>query len=172
NVSDHPLPVISKFNALEFVLGESVLHGNCIVSSTGGVFDSNFPPDSFSIRQRLFSPIFDEFSAICSAIELATEGGRSSSKDLPFFLLQNKAKSSGMFVGFGWSGQWSAKIWLDPKLKTVSVIGKIPGLEISLQPGEEIQGPNVLVGLYDGSISDGFNRLRNVLREFYTPKLA
>src|SRR6185503_8773167 len=76
----------------------------------------------------------------------------------------------GLFVAFGWSGQWAMQIGLDRKSSTVTLRGKIPGLNIALEPGEEIEGPTVLIGWYRGSVHDGSNRLRRLIRETYVPQ--
>ncbi|MDP4276329.1 MAG: alpha-galactosidase, partial [Bacteroidota bacterium] len=47
----------------------------------------------------------------------------------------------------------------------------IPGLQIRLQPGEEISGPRMLIGGYHGALAEGSNRLRKLIRLHYTPKL-
>lgn len=171
NTAQTPLSPVSQLRSLNLSFGEAVLYGNCVVSSGGGLFDATFPPDSFAIRKRYFPLILDEFSTISTRVELTTEGGRSSSKDLPFFFIHNEAKQEGMFVAFGWSGQWTIWTWLDPKTATLNVTGKIPGLDIALEPGEEIQGPTILVGFYQGPLWEGSNQLRRLIGERYTPKL-
>jgi alpha-galactosidase len=105
-------------------------------------------------------------------MELTAEGGRSSDKDLPFFLIQNEAMRAGMFVAFGWSGQWLTRTSVDHAAQTLDVKGRVPGLNIALKPGEEIQGATVLLGLYEGTLSDGSNRLRRLIRDVYTPLLG
>jgi alpha-galactosidase len=77
-----------------------------------------------------------------------------------------------VFVAFGWSGQWTASVARSAKTKSLDIKGRIPDLEIALEPGEEIEGPTVVFGLYAGDLADGSNRLRRLIREVYTPRLG
>ncbi len=49
--------------------------------------------------------------------------------------------------------------------------GGIPDIHIELEPGEEIAGPTILIGSYEGSLANGSNKLRRLIQEQYTPKL-
>jgi alpha-galactosidase len=49
--------------------------------------------------------------------------------------------------------------------------GGIPGIETHLTPGEVIPGPRILIGCYRGSVAEGSNRLRRLIRSHYTPPL-
>lgn len=168
NTSNTSLPLLSEVRSLEIALGEAMLDGNCVVSSGGGLADAVLPPRSFALRRSAFSSMLEH----AAVIEMTTAGGRSSNKDLPFFLIHNEAKREGMIVAFGWSGQWVTAVFCDPVTRTFSLKGKIPDLKIALEAGEEIQCPTVLVGLYQGDVAEGSNRLRRIIREVYTPKLA
>lgn len=168
NTSRKVLPAVSGIHALNIAFGEGALDANCFVSSGGGLADGFLPPRTFAIRKSYLSSV-SEYPVV---IELGTEGGRSSNKDLPFFFLHNSQKHEGMFAAIGWSGQWAAVAFLDQATKTLSLKGKIPDVEIALEPGEEIQGATVLVGLYQGEVADGSNRLRRLIRDVYTPELA
>ncbi|MET4262415.1 alpha-galactosidase [Bradyrhizobium sp. S3.12.5] len=168
NESDKALRPISKFRALDIWFDKSVISGNSVVSSGGGLADGYLPPRSFALRQSYFSPTAPDMGAV----HLTTEGGRSSNKDLPFFFVHNDELDEGAFVAFGWSGQWEAFVALHMPKETLRVWGKIPELEIALEPGEELLGPSILVGFYQGNLSDGSNRLRRLLRDRYIPKVS
>jgi alpha-galactosidase len=167
NAGKKALPPISVIEAISLAFGKDVIDGTCVISSGGGMADGFLPPATFAIRSNCFAPIVPSKGTVA----LATQGGLSSNKDLPFFFMQNDARREGVFIAFGWSGQWDAAIEGDPTAGTLSVRGGIPDLDIALRPGEEIQGPSILVGLYKGSLVDGSNRLRRLIGEVYTPKL-
>jgi hypothetical protein len=168
NTTRHVLPPLSAVHALCIALGEPALEGNCVISSGGGLHDTVMPPSGFGIRTHGF---LSEAHAELS-LGLTTQGGRSSSKDLPFFFLQNERLQEGLLIALGWSGQWAVHVGLNPRAATLTLRGKIPDLNIALEPGEEIEGPSVLIGAYEGTIHDGANRMRRLIREAYTPKLS
>lgn len=168
NTTSRRLPPISQIESLDISFGEAVLDGNCVVSSGGGRYDGVFPPRSLAVRTNCPSPIA-EYSA---KMTLGSVGGRSSDNDLPFFFIQNDAVREGVFVAFGWSGQWVASVARSSQTSSLNIKARMPDVEIALEPGEEIEGPTVLFGLYAGSLADGSNSLRRLIREIYTPRLA
>jgi len=174
NAAKKTLPAVSAIRELDLSFGQPVANGNCVISSGGGGYDGFLPPRDFAVRKNCFAPTVPDYGSAedYGVVELAAEGGVSSPKELPFFFIQNDARQEGVFVAFGWSGQWGAAIERDPVRRTLTVRGSIPDLDIALEPGEEIQGPTVLLGLYQGTLADGSNRLRRLIRELYTPTLA
>lgn len=168
NVTNKALNPISAVRALNVSFDVPAIDEICIISGGGGLDDSFLPPRSFAIRKNCFAPTAPDIGTL----GLTTEGGRSSNKDLPFFFIQNETRQEGIFVAFGWSGQWEAFAVRNIPTGMLSVTGKIPELEIALEPGEEIGGPTVLLGLYKGASIDGSNRLRRLIRDEYTPKLG
>lgn len=179
NATQRTLPAISQLSALDLAFENSPSDEVCVVSSGGGLMDSFLPPRTFAIRENCFAPTVRS----AGFLELTTEGGRSSNKDLPFFFVQNKTVEAGIFVAFGWSGQWQASVthnaqWdlvapsAPAEVGILNLKGKIPDVSVELEPGEEIAGPTILVGLYKGGLSEGSNRLRRLIRERYTPKLS
>lgn len=180
NVSRGVLPPIARVNALDLAFNNATSDEICVTSSGGGLADFFLPPRTFAIRENCFAPTVVNAGG---SLELTTEGGRSSNKDLPFFFVQNKTRRDGIFIALGWSGQWRATVthnaqWspLVPSMPSargrLTITGGIPDLSIELKPGEEISGPTILVGLYKGMVTDGANRLRRLIRDAYTPKLS
>lgn len=167
NTGKKTLLPVSQMRALNISFQVPVDEDVCAISSGGGLADGFLPPRSYAIRKNCFAPTVP----VVGALGLTTEDGRSSNKDLPFFFIQNETRQEGLFVAFGWSGQWEAFV-IRQTTGTLGITGQIPDLEIALEPGEEIQGPTILVGLYQGALADGSNRLRRLIREVYTPKLA
>jgi alpha-galactosidase len=168
NSAERRLAPVSALHALNISFGEDVVEGNSVISAGGGLDDAFFPPRAFAIRtHRLES----EAHAVVP-FELTTEGGRSSNKDLPFFFIHNSVKQEGIFFAFGWSGQWSTLAMLDRQAGALRIRGRIPDINIALEPGEEIVGPTILIGFYRGKPIDGSNRLRRLIRKHYTPALS
>jgi alpha-galactosidase len=169
NAGEKTLPAVSRINALNISFGAAVVDGNSVISSGGGLDDATLPPRNFALRRTYFAPTTPDDAVAY----LSTEGGRSSNKDMPFFFVHNDLKQEGVFVALGWSGQWQAFAALHrPEEGTMTLRGKIPDVDIALEPGEEIEGATVLIGLYQGAIEAGSNQLRRLIRDRYTPRLA
>lgn len=172
NTSDHRSGVITHVDALDASFDQRVLNGSYVLSSGGGVYDGTYPPAAFAIREHAFSPVVPSDGSVV----LTTDGGRSSNRDLPFYLVHNEDHSAGIFVGIGWTGQWSSTISSDYDTTLtpnagLHLHGGIPGIRIALEPGEEITGPSILIGSYQGPLANGSNQLRRLIQDCYTPKL-
>lgn len=125
---------------------------------TGGMRDSDL---GFAVSETTLGS-----STLCGA------GGRSSNRDLPFFLLHDSSAGAGIYVGVGWSGQWQADIVPVSGGKQLRVAVCMPGMNLALAPGEAIIAPSVLLGAYTGEPADGSNKLRRLLYDRYVPRLA
>jgi alpha-galactosidase len=164
--------VIESVNAMHTLFKPDVLDSSYVLSSGGGTYDGTYPPEAFAIRKHFISPALPSDGVVT----LTTQGGRSSNRDLPFYFVHNDAHSSGIFIGIGWTGQWSSSISaeydVDPTAHGgLRLEGGIPGIRVALEPGEEIVGPNILIGSYDGPLASGSNKLRRLIQDRYTPKL-
>jgi len=113
---------------------------------------------------------FELSSTTNTNVTLHGEGGRSSDRDLPFFLLQAPQASQGVYVGVGWSGDWQAQTVMGQDHQ-VSVQVGMPGMNLSLPPGEHIVSPSILLGSFTGEASAGSNALRRILYDKYVPLL-
>lgn len=177
NTSSADLPAISALDVLDVSLDGAVTQDTCVVSTCGGLFDCFLPPRSFAIRKQCFPPTAPDYGRV----DLKSQGGRSSNGDLPLFFIHNEVQQEGMFVAFGWSGQWEVTIVRNAKAAawewgadlepTLRVRGRIPDIAVELAPGERIDGPTVLVGLYRGTQAEGSNQLRRLIRDVYAPRL-
>ncbi|MDP4278768.1 MAG: hypothetical protein Q8914_14175, partial [Bacteroidota bacterium] len=146
NESSTTLNELGPIQALDLIFDRQVVPGVSVVSSGGGGCEASYPPADFAIQRRdLKSPVM-----------LTTWGGRSSNKDLPFFFIDNDSLKEGLYVAVGWSGQWTAETKLENG--RLHLTACIPGLQIRLQPGEEISGPRMLIGGYHGALAEGSNR--------------
>jgi len=169
NTGKSESPPIRNVNAIDLTFGDGLLAGVSAFTSGGGQQDPAYPPGQFAIQRRYLGQV-DPMEGRQHLI-LSTEGGRSSSKDLPFFFLEHDAPQSGIFVALGWTGQWSVRISADHRNQLLRLTGGMPDIDIRLRPGEEISGPSILLGCYGGPLSAGSNRLRRLLRERYIPQV-
>ena len=159
NESSASLTALGPIQAMNLIFGGETVPGVSVISSGGGMAESSYPPAQFAIERRYPRP----------EVILTTAGGRSSNKDLPFFFVANEKLGQGLFLAMGWSGQWTVAVRTSNN--QLQVVGGIPNLEIRLQPGEEISGPQILVGCYRGTVAEGSNRLRRLIRSHCTPSL-
>ncbi len=171
NESQSALPPLGPVNAMDIEFGGEVLPGLSVVSSGGGEADSLFPPKDFAVTRTSFSPLA-QFGALMPKLTLSTSRGNSSTINLPFFFVENEDASSGIFVGIGWTGDWQATIQPNYERSRLLLQGGMPDLSVELQPGEEISSPSILLGAYSGSLADGGNRLRKLIRDQYAPSVG
>lgn len=172
NTSSQRSATISSLNTMDVSFAANVISGSYVVSSGGGGFDGTYPPQAFAIRRHYFNPTLPSDGAVT----LTTDSGRSSNVDLPFYFIHNDEARAGIFVGMGWTGQWIATIDANNPVEGgpsggLHLRGGIPGIDLQLEPGEELPGPRILIGAYQGSVADGSNALRRLIRTHYTPKL-
>lgn len=159
NTGAAPSSVLSDVMALD--LRTTAADGRLrLLHSSGGLIGGMDDPDlGFALSNTRLG-----------SATLAGAGGRSSNKDLPFFLLHDETARTGLYIGVGWSGQWQADIGAtggDP----VRVRVYMPGVRLRIPPGETIVSPAVLVGTYAGDELDGGNALRRTLHERYVALL-
>ena len=102
-------------------------------------------------------------------VQLSGNGGRSSDKDLPFFVVHAEQPDEGLFIGVGWSGQWQAQANYNGK--ELKVTTEMPSMDLALPPGERIISPSILLGTYKGPGSTGTNLMRRMLYAEYMPLL-
>ncbi|QGZ94944.1 alpha-galactosidase [Terricaulis silvestris] len=168
NLSEQLLDPISSFQPLNIVFVEAERTSTTVHSFGGGASDGCLPPRAFALRKQVLTPSMVEHGMV----ELGAEGGRSSGKDMPFFFVHKDDLHEGLFAALGWSGQWGAVVRANPMQQTLNIRGKIADLNLSLEAGEEIVGPTILLGFYQGELSEGSNQLRRLIREHYAPRLS
>ena len=104
-----------------------------------------------------------------ASLSLAGAGGRSSGRDLPFFVVHAEQPAQGIFIGVGWSGQWQAVVSRDAG--KLQITTGMPDTNIALPPGERIISPSILLGTADGPWTASANLLRRLLYVKYAPLL-
>ncbi len=168
NGGSYAAPLLDGVNALDLQLPTTAAadptlslnynRGTYVEAPPGDAKLNSFQPDQVSLgasSQQSFMPY----------------GGRPSDKFLPFFRLDSASGRSGLFWGIGWTGQWAAKFARDDAGAT-SVTAGIAQMKASLQPGEEIRTPSILVMAWSGNnAKEGQNQFRRLLLEHYTPRI-
>lgn len=116
--------------------------------------------------ERSFLPLETEV-APGGEVVLAPEGGRPSTGAFPFFNVSYG--DEGLIAAVGWSGQWR------------SVLNRSAGgparlragmekLSLSLQPGEKIRTPRILILPWSGDRLAAHNRFRRLMLFEYAPR--
>jgi alpha-galactosidase len=163
NRGQTPAKPLSEVYALDLLVAGA--RATQLIHSSGGL-TGPFPPSAegpgFSISQ----------SNLLLAPSMSAVGGRSSVKDLPFFLLHNDADRRGLFLGIGWSGQWQTDFRPNTPQGTSRVTIGMPGMNLALPAGQRISSPSVLLGLYHGDADAGSNALRRTLYDHYVAPLG
>jgi alpha-galactosidase len=167
NMSSRNLAPLTDLKSVDLAFGTKNLGDPVIYSSGGGTPDSYYPPEAFTIHQRVLAADFYPTQLV-----LETQGGRSSNKDLPFMALEDPQNSGGVYLALGWSGQWRLTVDRIPGSRTLRISGGMPDVDLSLEPGEEITSPRILVGFYAGEFAEGCNQLRRLLYSRFTPEVA
>jgi alpha-galactosidase len=100
---------------------------------------------------------------------IATDGGRPTNTNLPYFNIAQDNK--GVIAVLGWPGQWSADfVRNDGNELHVSA-----GQELThfvLHPGEEVRGPLGVLMFYDGDWIDGQNVWRRWFMAHNLPRVS
>jgi alpha-galactosidase len=100
--------------------------------------------------------------------QLPTDG-RPSATWLPFFNL--RTGGDGLIGAVGWSGQWFAEFAHDGKGETTVSAG-MEHLHTTLQPGESIRSPRILLLYWQGEPIHGHNLLRRFILAHHSPEGA
>lgn len=161
------LPALTAVKAMDLTFAGEFVRGAAVLSSGGGSADAQFPPKNFALKR---TPLDSPSSKV--SVTLGTKIGVPSMEQLPFFFVHNDRKSSGLFVGIGWTERWSASIHADTAGQVLRLEGGIPDLDLQLKPDEEISGPTILIGGYRGSLATGSNQLRRLIRTRYAPRVG
>lgn len=142
NRGSNATPLITEFRAADmsttgFLHGPSTLHHH--VGSPCQIND--------------FEPLT---TAISKEISFNPGNGRPSDAVLPYFNVEGAG--SGITMGIGWPGQWSASF--APEGSSVRVLAGQETTSFVLRPGETVRSPLIALGTYEGSWIDGQNLWR------------
>lgn len=156
NVGTQTSPIIQGIQPLDTELMPA--GSTCTLHYSMG--DSN-SADSFAPREKTFA------AGDAAPFTLAPNGGRSSDPFLPFFNLAGA--DGGTAIAIGWSGQWEARF--ERSSGNLRVRAGQQLTHLSLQPGETIRTPRILLVFWQGQQPlRGSNLLRSVLIDHYLPR--
>lgn len=150
-------PLLESIQALDSSLpvpqaGQATLHW-----AKGAVasFD-DFAPQQFALKPG-------------ARLRLQPGGGRSASQVLPFFNVEGAG--GGVVAAIGWSGEWAAEFVGGAHGAPVMKAG-LARTRLTLQPGEAIRTPRMLLLFYEGDQWRGQNLLRQFILAHHRPRLA
>jgi alpha-galactosidase len=105
NEGQSPLPLLEDVNALDLTFAGDSVKGVSVLTCGGGGADATFPPKDFALTQTSLGG-----AASQDQVTLQSRNGLPSGINLPFFYVQNREQTDGVFAGIGWSGDWQATI--------------------------------------------------------------
>lgn len=184
NRGTSPAPILENLRALDLVLATDS-HELVAYHATGGIA----APDAFAPQETSLPRTGSSRAPGATGpgglteFRLAPTGGRSSNGVLPYFNVEaNWNGYRGVVVGIGWSGQWEAKVSrfasappspVQPDLRgpnggvsqfrsldRLRIEAGMEGLHLSIEPGESIRSPRILLVPWEGDRFRGQNDLR------------
>ena len=121
--------------------------------------------DEFSSRPEIFThSAYVGHIPPGSYVTYATSGGRSSNQNAPFFNVHKDGK--GYICAIGWTGQWNSYFLRTPD--TVIIKVKIEDTYFRLLPGEKIRTASFAFVPYAGTLYDGQNKWRRLVKKHYS----
>ena len=98
----------------------------------------------------------------------ATSGGRSANTaNAPFFNIKHGAEDFGIIAAVGWTGQWNAEI--ERREESIVFKSKIEDTSFVILPGESFRTSSVTLVSYSGTVQDGQNKWRRLVKDKYSP---
>ena len=94
----------------------------------------------------------------------SASGGRSCEDKAPFFHIRKN--NVGYICAIGWTGQWTCEAFRN----TDDMVFRsgIEGVHFRLMPGEKLRTSSVVILPYEGSMVEGQNQWRRLVREYYS----
>lgn len=153
NTGDKPTPILADIRPLDCYFAD--LGANAVLHWAQG---SHCGIDDFTPRQATFYQ---------PAARTISSAGRSSVEALPFFNVQSEGH--GVIGGIGWTGSWQADFVREAE--GLRLRAGMPRTHLSLQPGESISGPRLLLLFWAGERLHGHNLLRGHLVREHSPQV-
>jgi alpha-galactosidase len=156
NTADLDSPPIENLLPLDLHISTTANESVFLHTSQGGSSTStDFKPKCIPLTEG-------------SDCEISALGGRSSNAHMPWFNLQ--WQEGGLLGAIGWSGQWKAEFLRNGGLH---VRAGNQFFRSSLQPGETIRTPRILLTYWTGpDRRRGYNLGRQALIEHYMPRIG
>jgi alpha-galactosidase len=101
------------------------------------------------------------------SFQISSESGGKTVETIPFFDIQ--AAEHGLIGALGWPGTWVIN-FSRPTEKAIGVSAGMGATHLSLQPGEEIRTPEVLLFAWEGDDLNAHNILRRHILKYHTPQ--
>lgn len=136
---------------------QSKISENTIIHATRGSMSG---AEDFADEARMIFP--------GQCVQYNSHGGRSSDNYAPYFNINKNGH--GIVVGLGWTGQWRAAF--DLECDALRIRAKIEDTEFYVQPGESFRTLSVTVLEYDGTVADGQNLWRRLMKEEYSNTIS
>jgi len=152
NQGKEKTPILESIQAVDTSLG---LRGKILHWSKGAV--ASF--DDFAPQEARFEPGF--------SLRLQPGGGRSSSQVLPFFNIEGEGE--GAIAAIGWTGEW-ATAFSSVTGSEAHLTAGMAHTHLSLEPGERIRTPRILLLGYEGDRWRGQNLLRRFILAYHRPR--
>lgn len=150
-----PTPILESIQAMD-VTWKEALAGHFLLHHSKGEYNS----------AESFRPMVDTLTT-GGSIVLEPHGGRSSDGEMPFFNLQ--WQKQGVIVALGWTGQWQAS-FAGQTDHSVRVRAGLAKTHLSLQPGESIRTPRMVLLFWQGQDDlRGNNLFRQFILKHYIP---
>ena len=158
NLGERNTPLLADVQAIDGQLRSGNIHKPVLVHQlTGDV-----------CGERSFLPFESELEP-GKPLVLTPEGGRPSNGAFPFFNVQYG--DEGMICAIGWSGQWRAA--LDRSgIGPTQLRAGMEKTSLSLQPGEKIRTPRILILPWKGDRLVAHNRFRRLMLFEYVPQVS
>jgi alpha-galactosidase len=154
NTGSAPTPILSDIRALDCLFPD--LGPNTVLHWAQG---SDCDIEDFAPRQATFYN--HPHRTIQSSL------GRPSYHALPFFNLHSG--DHGVIGAIGWTGSWQADFVREEGLR---VRAGMQRTHLSLQPGESLRTPRILLVLWQGERLHGHNLLRQLILRHYSPTVG
>lgn len=94
----------------------------------------------------------------------ATNGGRSSQQNAPFFDIHRKGR--GVLFAIGWTGQWNCTVSRNDT--DIHIQTGVEDVRFKLHPGEKIRTSSIVVMPYECEQNDAHNRFRRLVKEHFS----
>ena len=131
----------------------------------GGSCDSTYPTPTFSPRECDFTGPLTLRSG---------EGGFSTQRDMPLVILTTQDETYGMVAALEWPSFWMgfcAERMVDGEPWSY-VLLHLDKTNLTLNPGDIIPLPHVILGFFEGGLLAGSQCLRRHIRQHVTPALG
>lgn len=179
NTGDAPTDIISELWDCDVELpfpesepktsGRSWLHKDENVVKVYVMAGGDSSPDAFSYGNIDVnrSVNFPNWFVEGSRRVYGSKGGRSSDGLAPFFHIKHGKENLGVIAAVGWTGQWNTAV--ERKKDSVIFRSKIEDTNFRILPGECFRTSSVTLMPYCGTMQDGQNKWRRLVRDVYSP---